>query len=115
MKQEITQELKQAFDTDLKDAIKEFTAIRHITRDDDWIINDNQGTQSTYTGRGVFSNYHVHEIDGQSITMHDIKLICLADELTDAPKIDDVMDGKRVLAVGADPAGVSFTIQLRGL
>lgn len=115
MKQEITNELKTAFDTDLQDAVKEFTAIRHIISDDDWTINGNQGTQSTYAGRGVFSNYHEHEIDGQSITIHDIKLICLADELTDTPKIDDVIDGKRVLAVGADPAGVSFTIQLRGL
>lgn len=115
MKQQITKELKQAFDTDLKDAVKSFTAIRHIASDDDWAINHSQSTQSTYTGRGVFSSYHAYEIDGQSITMHDVKLLCLADELTDTPKIDDMIDGKRVLAVGADPAGVSFTVQLRGV
>lgn len=115
MKQEITNEIKQAFDTDLKDAVRAFTATRNTPSDDDWVVNDNQGTQSTYTGRGVFGNYQAHEIDGQSIAMHDIKLICLADELTDTPMIDDVIDGKRVLAVGADPAGVSFTMQLRGL
>lgn len=115
MKQEITNELKQAFDTDLKDAVRAFTATRDTPSDDDWASNDNQSEQSTYTGRGVFSNYQAHEIDGQSITMHDVKLICLADELTETPMIDDVIDGKRVLAVGTDPAGVSFTIQLRGL
>lgn len=36
MKQEITQEIKQAFDTDLKDAVKDFTGRRVILSDDDW-------------------------------------------------------------------------------
>lgn len=115
MKQEITKELIQAFDGDLKDAVKDFTATRHIQNDDDWVMNDNTGTQSTYTGRGVFGNYHAHEIDGQSISIHDVKLICLADELTDTPQIDDIINGMRVLSVNKDPANVSYILQLRGV
>ncbi|MPW70642.1 glutamate 5-kinase, partial [Moraxella catarrhalis] len=52
MKQEITQEIKQAFDTDLKDAVKDFTGRRVILSDDDWAVNDTQVLSTiNYSGR----------------------------------------------------------------
>ena len=113
MKQEITQEIKQAFDTDLADAVTDFTATRQS--DDDWVINDNGTPTEAYTGRGVFGSYGAYETDGQAIGIHDVKLICLQSEVTDTPMIDDVINGMRVLSIKKDPANVSHTIQLRGL
>lgn len=113
MKQEIIQEIAQAFDTDLADAVTDFTATRQS--DDDWVINDNGTPTEAYTGRGVFGSYGAYETDGQAIGIHDVKLICLQSEVTGTPMIDDVINGMRVLSIAKDPANVSYTIQLRGL
>lgn len=114
MKQEITQEIKQAFDGDLKDAVKDFTAYRAMPSDD-WAVNDTGTKNHAYKGRGVFGSYSAYETDGQAVSMKDVKLTCLQSELTDTPMIDDVINGMRVLSIKKDPANVSHTIQLRGL
>lgn len=115
MKQEITQEIKQAFDTDLKDAVKDFTAKRVILSDDDWAVNDTQVLSTiNYSGRGVFTGFHAYEIDNQTIMQSDVKLICLQDELTEIPQIDDEINEMKIISISHDPAEVSFTIQLRG-
>lgn len=113
LNQEISHDITNAFDTDLADAVTPFTAIRQIKTDDDWLLNGNSHTEITYQGRGVFGNFNQSEIDGQSILITDIKLICLQQELTDTPKLDDVINGYQVVAVKKDPADVSFTMQLR--
>ena len=115
MKQEITQDLKQAFDTDLKDAVKDFTAARVSLSDDDWAVNGASVLSSTnYSGRGVFTSFSAHEIDNQTIMQSDVKLICLQDELTETPQIDDEINEMKIISISHDPAEVSFTIQLRG-
>lgn len=115
MKQEITADIANAFDTDLADAVTDFTAIRRVHSANDWAINDNTGKDEEYKGRGVFGSYNAYEIDGQAIGMHDVKLICLQSEVDEAPMIDDVINDMRVLSIAKDPANVSYTIQLRGL
>ncbi|WP_410472794.1 glutamate 5-kinase [Faucicola mancuniensis] len=110
---EIDSDIKSAFDTDLADAVTPFTAIRQIKTDDDWLENGNSYTETTYQGRGVFGNFNQTEIDGQSILISDIKLICLQSETTDTPAVDDVINDYQVVSVKKDPANVSFTIQLR--
>lgn len=112
---EITAEVKSAFDTDLADAVKPFVGLRQdkTQSDDDWLLNGNSHSETTYQGRGVFGNFNQSEIDGQSILITDIKLICLQKEVTDTPKLDDVINGYQVVAVKKDPADVSFTMQLR--
>lgn len=115
MKQEITQEIKQDFDTDLKDAVKDFTGRRVILSHDDWAINDTGTPTEAYKGRGVFGSYSAYEADGQAVSMKDVKLTCLQSELTDTPMIDDVINGMRVLSIKKDPANISYAIQLRGL
>lgn len=116
LKNEIDSDIKSAFDADLADAVQDFTGVRTIAvqNDDDWLINGTNDTQTkTYQGRGVFGNFNQSEIDGQSILISDIKLICLQSETTDTPAVDDVINGYQVVSVNKDPANVSFAIQLR--
>ncbi|OAV09331.1 hypothetical protein AO377_1248 [Moraxella catarrhalis] len=116
MKQEITQEIKQAFDGDLKDVVKDFTGRRVILSDDDWAVNDTPQVLSTinYSGRGVFTGFHAYEIDNKTIMQQDTKLICLQSELTEVPQIDDEINKMKIISISHDPAEVIFTIQLRG-
>lgn len=114
---EITADIKEAFDTDLSDAVKPFEAFRTITTqsDDDWLTNGQGQTSETvnYGGRGVFGGYQEIEVDNQSILMTDVKLTCLQAECSGIPKNDDTINGYKVMAVKSDPADVSYTIQLR--
>ncbi|WP_432481667.1 glutamate 5-kinase [Moraxella sp. ZY200743] len=112
---EITADIANAFDTDLSDAVTEFIAIRHVHGTNDWAINDNTGKDEEYQGRGVFGSYNAYEIDGQTVAVHDVKLICLQSEVDEVPLIDDVINDMRVLNVSKDPANVTWVMQLRGL
>ncbi|MCL1623820.1 glutamate 5-kinase [Moraxella sp. Tifton1] len=113
LKNEINEEIRQAFDTDLADAVTDFTATRQSN--DDWVINDNGTPTEAYTGRGVFGSYSAYETDGQAIGIHDVKLICLQSEVTGMPMIDDVINDMRVLSIAKDPANATWVMQLRGL
>lgn len=58
MKQEITADIANAFDTDLKDTVKDFTAKRIILSDDDWAVNDTQVLSTiNYSGRGFLQAF----------------------------------------------------------
>ena len=115
---EITADIKEAFDTDLADAVKPFTGSRTVQGEPsiDDILTNTVGSNSTtinYSGRGVFSSYAEIEVDNESIQMNDVKLIVLQDEVANSPKLDDVINGYQVVAVNQDPSSVTFTIQLR--
>lgn len=115
MKQEITQEIKQAFDGDLKDVVKDFTVVRVILSDDDWAVNDTQVLSTiNYSGRGVFTGFYAYEIDNKTIMQQDTKLICLQSELTDTPQMNDSINQMKVINISQDPAGICYFIQLRG-
>lgn len=112
---EISTEIAQAFDTDLADAVKDFTGRRVILSDDDWAVNDTQVLSTiNYSGRGVFTGFHAYEIDNKTIMQQDTKLICLQSELTEVPQIDDEINKMKIISISHDPAEVIFTIQLRG-
>ena len=115
---EISADIKAAFDTDLSDAVTQFEAFREVKGQatiDDWLTNtvSNTDTTLTYGGRGVFGGYSEIEIDNQSIMANDVKLTCLQDEVSQVPWLDDIINGYRVVAIQQDPASVSWTIQLR--
>lgn len=58
MKQEITADIANAFNTDLADVVKDFTGRRVILSDDDWAVNDTQVLSTiNYSGRGVFTGF----------------------------------------------------------
>lgn len=112
---EISTEIAQAFDGDLKDAVKNFTAYRAMPSDDDWAVNDTQVLSTiNYSGRGVFTGFYAHEIDNKTIMQQDTKLICLQSELTDTPQINDSINQMKVMNISQDPAGICYFIQLRG-
>lgn len=120
MKQEITAELQQAFDGDLKDAVQDFTITRRLrtVSDDDWLINGSSADDVLeYTGRGVFGGYYQHLIDNQTILSDDVRLVALQDDLDELPQINDeiLWDNQvfRVVNIKKDPANVSITAQLR--
>lgn len=115
MRQEITADIANAFDTDLKDTVKDFTAKRVILSDDDWAVNDTQVLSTiNYSGRGVFTGFYAHEIDNKTIMQQDTKLICLQSELTDRPQMNDSINQMKVMNISQDPAGICYFIQLRG-
>ncbi|MPW63663.1 glutamate 5-kinase [Moraxella catarrhalis] len=112
---EISTDIAQAFDTDLADAVKDFTGRRVILSDDDWAVNDTQVLSTiNYSGRGVFTGFYAHEIDNKTIMQQDTKLICLQSELTDTPQINDSINQMKVINISQDPAGICYFIQLRG-
>ena len=118
LRDEITADIKDAFDTDLADAVKPFIGIRTIQGEPsiEDILTNTVGSNSTiinYSGRGVFSSYAEIEVDNESIQMNDVKLIVLQGEITNIPKLDDVINGYQVVAVNQDAASVTYTIQLR--
>lgn len=51
---EISTEIAQAFDGDLKDAVKDFTGRRVILSDDDWAVNDTKYYLPSITAVGAF-------------------------------------------------------------
>ncbi len=117
----LTKHLSKAFDGVLGDTVSSFTATRKGSGGyyDPEIGDYVDATDTTYTGRGVATQYNDLEIQSTQVDINDIKLICLQAEVTLKPKIDDIItqDGKErnVLSVKADPASATYTIQLRGL
>ncbi|CAK7070171.1 MAG: hypothetical protein KER_03083 [Kerstersia gyiorum] len=120
LRDEITADIAAAFDADLADAVSTFTGSRfEPSGPADPISQTQPGSTVTYTGRGVFGGYGVDVVDGISILRTDTKLTALQAEVTGTPKVDDdVVRGDqqfKVISIGADPAAVSYSIQLRGV
>lgn len=114
LKAEIQTDIAAAFDTDLADAVQPFTGKRVIVGDYDPATDASTSTELNYSGRGVFTDYAVKEVDGINILRTDTKLIALQNEVTALPAIGDKINGVfDVINVSCDPADVSFTIQLR--
>lgn len=126
MREELQAELAEAFDDPdgLADAVKPVEGSRKSTPVYDPSTGTTTGGTATYTGRGVFGSYLAKEIDGSLIQTTDEKLLILQNELfistaglptaTPAePKIGDTIASKRVLNVSQDPAGATWTVQLR--
>ena len=113
---ELNAALAEAFDDPdgLADAVKPFTATRQGAAAYNPATGEVEATTSTYTGRGIFANYSARDIDGTLILASDVRLTALQAEVTDAPQVGDMVNGKRVETVGADPVGCTFVMQLRG-
>lgn len=115
LRSEIQADLAQAFNTDLADAVQPFTGSRTITGTYDPVTDTTTGDQVIkYTGRGVFTEYTIKEVDALTVLITDTKLIALQNEVDELPQVDDTVNGVfRVVNVGADPADASYTLQLR--
>lgn len=126
LRDELTADIAEAFDTDLADAVSSFTGSRFEPSGPPDPINQTQpGETVSYTGRDVFGSFGVQVSEALGILRTDIKLTALQAEVTSQPKIDDDIQlvdpvtGEplgpkyRVIHAGQDPAGASWTLQIR--
>lgn len=123
IRDELQTEIAAAFDTDLKDAVKDFTGTYTVRGDWDPITETGSETQVTYSGRGVLARYKLRRIDGVNILHGDLKLTALVNEVTDKPAVEhfvtapDPITGAfqryEVITAAVDSAGAAYSIQLR--
>lgn len=120
LRDDIQADLAEAFNDELADAVTAFAGTRTVASDtdsgiDDWMNPPDTPSASTltYTGRGVFTDYSTYELNSDIINVTDVKLICLANEITSEPIADDKINGYSVVMVNKDPANATYEIQLR--
>ncbi|AMS13145.1 hypothetical protein A3218_01995 [Pseudomonas chlororaphis] len=124
LRDDLQRDLAEAFDTDLADAVKPVAGVRTTQGEYDPDSPTPGETITTYAGRGVFGKYRSAEIDGTLIQTADEKLTILQNELfitlleaptatLAVPEIGDVIGDKRAMNVSQDPAGATWTVQLR--
>jgi hypothetical protein len=113
LRDDITADLAEAFDGDLADAVTEFTAEHTGPAEYDPANGTTTPTVTAYSGRGVFGSYRLDQIDGTLILATDRELTALQAEVTRPPAVGDTIAGMKVVHVDKDPAGVTWTIQLR--
>ncbi|MCQ9618393.1 hypothetical protein L1889_18305 [Paenalcaligenes niemegkensis] len=114
LRDDLTADIAEAFDTDLADAVTSFAGTRVIGLGPrDPVTETRPEITETYTGRGVFGSFEINVVDGVDILRTDTKVTALQAEVTDTPKIDDTINGMKVISVGADPAKATHSIQLR--
>jgi len=126
-----TKAISQAFDKSLKDAVLPFTGSRkgfggdggvYDPIRDEFVSSDGSTGDITYTGRGVFGKFSDSELLSNGINITDTKLTCLVAEVSEIPKVDDMISfnklgekSLRVMNVSADPTNTAYSIQLRGI
>lgn len=118
LRDEIAADIAQAFDTDLADAVSEFTGKRfEPSGPPDPITQTQPGDWVEYKSRGVFGSFGVQVSEALGILRTDIKLTALQAEVSATPKVDDeIARGDvryRVVHVGQDPASTTWTLQIR--
>lgn len=113
LREELQQDLAEAFDSDLADAVTEFKGKRVVKGDYDPIEGTSKDLITIYSGRGVFGSYDNQLIDNESILSTDKKLTVLQNEVTEAPQVNDLINGLLVISVTEDSAHVKWTVQLR--
>lgn len=125
LRDELQDDLAEAFDTDLADAVSAVEGSRSVAGTYDPVKGGSTPAAIlAYAGRGVFGQYQAREVDGTRILASDVRLKVLQNELhlkdgeqiTDipaTPAIGDRISGYRVMNVGQDAAKATWTIQLR--
>lgn len=124
MRTDIQTDLAAAYDGDLADAVTSITGTREIVGEYDPQLGETPVETVTYQGRGIMGGYTVQEIDNQHILRTDVKLSgALQNELLEIvdgnpadpiePKVDDMVNGYKVVNVEQDPAGAQWELQLR--
>ncbi len=117
LRDQIQLKISKAFDGKLSDAITPFTCARITKGNWDPVEETYDETRFEYSGRCVAGSYNQQEIITLGVLATDKKATLLQNEVTAEPLVDDewrLPDGKyRVMYKKQDPAGVSWTIQLR--
>ena len=126
-----TKAISQAFNKSHRDAVLPFTGSRkgfggdggvYDPIRDEYVSADGTTGDISYTGRGVFGKFSDSELLNNGIDITDTKLTCLVAEVSEIPKVDDMISfnklgekSLRVLNVSADPTNTAYSIQLRGI
>ncbi|MGX0957395.1 hypothetical protein AB7M18_003523 [Pseudomonas viridiflava] len=115
IREDIQRDMAEAFDTDLADAVKAFTGGITLPGAVDPVTEvSTPGVVIAYTGRGVFVDYRIDLIDGESIKATDQQLIALINEVIGGvPQVGHKINGFDVITVKNDPADCIYEIQLR--
>lgn len=116
MREELLKELSAAFSDELSDAVTDFTGFREGVQGDYDPVSDTYTNQPdlTYTGRGVFSNFDIRLIDEAKVLSTDKQLLVLQSEVTEEPKIGDVIDDQyKVHNKTMDSVGATYRLHLR--
>lgn len=123
IRDELQAEIAEAFDTDLADAVHDFTGNYTVQGEWDPVTETGGETTVGYAGRGVLSDYETERIDGVNILAGDVKLLALTNEVTDVPAeghtiaapdlATGIMQSYNVEKLSADPASATYRIQLR--
>lgn len=120
LRQEIQAEIAAAFSNDLADAVQSFTCSKtEQSGEFDYATQTYPVvTVASYTGRGVlFGSYSKDLVKPVDYQAEDAKATVLQNEVTGVPQIDDVWatpkGSFRVVSIKADPAGATWSIQLR--
>lgn len=123
IRDELQAEIAEAFDTDLADAVHNFSGSYVVQAGWEPVTETGGETTRSYTGRGVLSRYELSRIDGVNILHGDLLLIALANEVTDKPgeshtiTAPDLVTGLtqtyRIVTLNPDPAAATYRMQLR--
>lgn len=123
IRDKLQSKIAKAFDGKLSDAVNDFTGSYVIEGDYDPVTEQSNDVTVTYLGRGVLAEYSLNRIDDVNILHGDLQLIALANEVTDKPRADHIVETTdlvtggqqryKVIDVAIDPATAHYDIQLR--
>ena len=118
LRDELQEDITEAFNEDLADAVQQFTCERIIKTEWDPLTETHKTIKENYSGRGVlFGSYSQYEIKTLGVLATDKKAVVLQNEVTMTPQIDDEWFthlGKfRVMHIQQDPVETIWKCQLR--
>lgn len=120
LREELQDDIAEAFNTDLEDAVSEFTCTKIIYSGEMDFATQTYPIigNETYSGRGtLFGSYQKDMVKPVDYQVTDCKATVLQNEVTQVPQIGDVwMTVKsefRVVNIGADPMDAIWKVQLR--
>ena len=120
LREELQADIADAFNTDLKDAVSEFTCTKIIYSGEMDFATQTYPIigNETYSGRGVlFGSYQKDMVKPVDYQGTDCKAIVLQSEVIGVPQISDIwmtVKGEfKVVNIGADPVDAIWKVQLR--
>ncbi|MGR3977574.1 glutamate 5-kinase [Acinetobacter sp. 1207_04] len=120
LREELQADIADAFNTDLKDAVSEFTCTKIIYSGEMDFATQTYPIigNETYSGRGtLFGSYQKDMVKPVDYQVTDCKATVLQSEVIGAPQISDVwmtVKGEfKVVNIGADPVDAIWKVQLR--
>lgn len=120
LREELQADIAEVFNTDLEDAVSEFTCTKVIYGDEMDFATQTYPIigNETYSGRGVlFGSYQKDMVKPVDYQVTDCKATVLQSEVIGTPQISDVwmtVKGEfKVVNIGADPVDAIWKVQLR--